>query len=137
MPSPAAKTASEADKAAVARLAQATLAAWSWRDAEAFANYFTENGIMILSGAYCHGREEIRTFMAAAFRGDHGRYLATGQSLDLRFLGPDVALLVTEGGLIAPGETEVTSERAIRASWLAVRHQGQWRLEAYQNTPRD
>jgi uncharacterized protein (TIGR02246 family) len=136
MLSSALRNASEADKSAVARLARGTLAAWSWGDAEAFANYFTEDGIMILPGVFCHGREEIRAFMAATFPGDYGGTLATGQSLDLRFLGSDVALLVTEGGVIAPGDTEVTSERAIRASWLAVRCRGQWRLGAYQNTPR-
>ncbi|KUJ70410.1 hypothetical protein ACZ90_03805 [Streptomyces albus subsp. albus] len=53
-----------------------------------------------------------------------------------RLLGDGVALLITEGGILAPGETEASGDGAVRASWLAVEQDGQWRLAAYQNSPR-
>ncbi|MEV8513820.1 SgcJ/EcaC family oxidoreductase [Dactylosporangium sp. NPDC051484] len=127
----------DSDKAAVAGLTQRMVAAWSGHDADAFADLFVEDGTMILPGVFRAGREEIRAFMAAAFQAEYKGSQVTGQPLHLRFLGPDVAVLLTEGGVLAPGDTEVTSARAIRATWLATKRDGQWRLAGYQNSPRN
>jgi uncharacterized protein (TIGR02246 family) len=127
----------DSDKAAVVGLTQRLVAAWSSHDADAFADLFVEDGSMILPGVYRSGRPEIRKYMAEAFANQYRGSQVTGQPLDLRFLGSEVALLLTEGGVLAPGDTEVTADRAIRATWLAVKRDGQWRLAGYQNSPRN
>ena len=131
------ETASNADKAAVADLTRRMVAAWSAHDADAFADLFVEDATMILPGVYRNGRDDIREFMAAGFQGEYEGSQVTGVPLRLRFLSAEVAALLTEGGVLAPGETEVTAERAIRATWLAVKREGEWRLAGYQNSPRD
>lgn len=127
----------DSDKAAVAGLTQRLVVAWSHHDADAFADLFVDDGTMILPGVFRTGRAEIRDFMARAFEDEYKGSQVTGQPLDLRFLTPDVAVLLTEGGVLAPGDTEVTGARAIRATWLAVKREGQWQLANYQNSPRD
>ncbi|MFL6140085.1 MAG: SgcJ/EcaC family oxidoreductase [Frankiaceae bacterium] len=127
----------EADATAVAGLTRRMVAAWSNHDPDAFAALFTEDGTMILPGLFRNGREEIRSYMADAFENEYKDSQVTGQPLDLRFLSADIAVLLTEGGVIAPGTTEVGDDRAIRATWLAVKQDGEWRLAAYQNTPRN
>ncbi|WP_034273232.1 SgcJ/EcaC family oxidoreductase [Haloechinothrix halophila] len=127
---------SDADQAAVASLTQRVVAAWAYHDADAFASVFTEDATMILPGVYRKGADEIRAYMAEAFAGKYQGTQVTGKPVDLRFLAPDVAILLTAGGVMHKGESEVADERAIRASWLVVKRDGQWRLAAYQNSPR-
>ncbi|WP_271220633.1 SgcJ/EcaC family oxidoreductase [Streptosporangium carneum] len=128
-------TPSDADKAAVAALPQRVVAAWAQHDPESFAGVFTEDGSMILPGLYRKGREEIRSFMEAAFQGPFKGTKVTGQPIDIRFFSDEAGVLITQGGVLAPGETEVSDERAIRASWVVVKRDGQWQLAAYQNSP--
>ena len=42
----------------------------------------------------------------------------------------------TDGGILAPGETEIDPELAVRSTWVVVKKDGEWRLAAYQNSPR-
>lgn len=127
----------DADKAAVAALTQKVVAAWAYGDAESFAGVFTDDGTMILAGVYCKGRAEIQSYMEGAFAGRYKNTQVTGKPLDLRFLTKDIALLLSLGGVLEAGSTEVDEGSAIRASWLAARQDsGEWRLVAYQNTPR-
>lgn len=126
----------DADKAAIAALTQKVVAAWAYHDADTFASVFTDDGTMILAGVFCTGREEIRDHMAAEFEGRWKGTQVVGKPISIRSLGQDTAILLSQGGVLESGETEVSESGAIHASWLVTRADGQWRLVAYQNTPR-
>ncbi|MGB3442493.1 MAG: SgcJ/EcaC family oxidoreductase [Actinophytocola sp.] len=126
----------DADKAAIAALTQKVLAAWAYHDAETFADVFVDDGTMILPGSLSTGRDEIREQMTKEWAGRWQGTQVTGKPISIRSLGPDVMLLLSLGGVLHPGETEVTEANAIRASWLAVRQDGEWKLASYQNSPR-
>lgn len=113
------------------------VAAWANNDAAGIAEVFTEDGILILPGdVFKKGRGEILSFMAAAFAGPFKGTGVTGRPVDVRFVADDVALLRTHGGILAPGETEIAPELAVRSTWVAVQRDGGWQLAAYQNSPR-
>ncbi|GAA1073583.1 SgcJ/EcaC family oxidoreductase [Nocardiopsis metallicus] len=113
------------------------VAAWAENDGDKVADTFVEDGVMILPGdVYKKNREEIRAFMTAAYAGPFKGTGVTGKPVDVRFAADDVALLRTHGGILAPGKTEIDPELAVRSTWVLVRRDGQWKLAAYQNSPR-
>jgi uncharacterized protein (TIGR02246 family) len=126
---------SQADQVGIASLTQKVIAAWAYHDADGFADLFIENGTMILAGVYRSGREEIREFLKEAYEGRYKGTQVTGKPLGIRVLGPDSAILVSQGGVLEAGESEVSADAAIRASWVVVKQDDQWLLAAYQNTP--
>ena len=128
-------TGTAADQAAIAALTQKVIAAWAYHDADAFAGVFTEDGTMILPGVYKKGREEIRAFLVESFAGNYKGTQVTGRPLEIRFFTPDSGVLITQGGVLGPGETEVSDAQSIRASWTVVKRDGSWHLASYQNTP--
>lgn len=128
-------TPSDADRAAVAAVPGRIVAAWAAHDADAFAAVFTKDGSMILPGVYKKGRDDIRDYMAAGFSGPYQGTQVTGEPFDVRVLADDVCVLLSIGGVLAAGETELPPERIVRASWLVVKQEGEWLLAAYQNSP--
>lgn len=120
----------------MAELPRRMIAAWSANDADAFAQLFTEDATMVLPGdVYLASREEIRAYMAAAYAGPLKGTGVAGSPLGLRFLSETSGVIVTRGGILAPGEREVSAERAIRATWVVAKHDGQWYIGAYHNSP--
>jgi uncharacterized protein (TIGR02246 family) len=122
------------DRAAIAALPVNLTSAWRAQDAEAFAELFIDDGTMILPGLYRRGKHDIRAYMAQAFEGPYRGTRVTGEPLHLKMLSDDSAVLITQGGVLAPDETEVHPTRAIRASWFVVRQGEQWKLAAYHNS---
>ncbi|MGW4461160.1 SgcJ/EcaC family oxidoreductase [Micromonospora sp. NPDC004704] len=122
------------DKAAIAAVPQRVVEAWAKQDAAAFAGVFTADGTLILPGLFLKGQDDIRAYMSQAFEGPFKGTRVTGQPIDLRVHG-DLGIVVTQGGVLAPGDAEVTPERAIRATWIVIKDDGEWRLAAYQNSP--
>ncbi|SFB25594.1 conserved hypothetical protein [Amycolatopsis marina] len=111
--------------------------AWAENDADGVAEVFTADGILVLPGdVYKVGREEIRAFMKAAYAGPFKGSGVTGTPVDVRFASDTVALVRTHGGILAPGETEIDPELAVRSTWVCVKQDGQWYLAGYQNSPR-
>jgi uncharacterized protein (TIGR02246 family) len=124
------------DVAAVRNVPQRIVDAWAANDAEAFAGVFTEDARLILPGdIFLKGREAIQSFMAAGYSGPYKGTRVYGDPVDMRQISDDVVLLVTRGGVLAPGETEVAPERTIRATWVIVKQGEDWLISAYQNTP--
>jgi uncharacterized protein (TIGR02246 family) len=121
------------DPADVAAVPAKMVAAWAAHDAAAFADLFHPDGTMILPGVYVKGREAIREYMAAAYLAQYKDTRVTGSPLDMKFLDANVVALISTGGVIAAGATELAESDTIRATWTLVRRDGTWRLAVYHN----
>jgi uncharacterized protein (TIGR02246 family) len=125
------------DQAQLAALPVRMVTAWAAHDAKAFSELFAQDGTLILPGIYKKGRDEIWQFMEAGYANQYKGTTVTGTPLDIKPLGEGAVALLTVGGVLAPGETELSTKEAIRASWICVRRDGKWELAVYQNCPRD
>lgn len=124
---------SAADQASVAQLTQQFLAAWAYGDPDGVADMFVEDGTLILPGIFRQGRDDIRAYFREAFDGPYRGTQVVGKPISLRFFGPDVALLLSQGGVLGENESEISEGQAIRASWFCVKVDGKWKLASYHN----
>ena len=135
MTSKTATAGSDADRQAVLDVLARVYQAWEAGDAEAFVADYTEDASVIQSGVYEKDREEIRTNMAAAFAGPLKGSRVAARPVDVRFLTGDTAIVISEGGIIFPGQDAVAKEGLVRATWALVRRDGGWRIASYHNSP--
>ncbi|UJP10399.1 SgcJ/EcaC family oxidoreductase [Microbacterium sp. KUDC0406] len=121
-------------------------AAWDAGDADAYAAEFTEDAsYVIFAGLISSGRGEIRADHVPVFeRWQRGSRMSMSV-LDVRMLGEDVAVVVTDGGIgkarrIRHDRT-VRHDRAVRhdkvQTYVLVREGDRWRCAAFQNTKRN
>lgn len=108
---------------------------------EAFAAIFTPDASFVVGdGTYLRGRGEIAAYYQRMIEGSDGfgftikGTTVTAEADDVRFLGADVAIITSHGGILFPGETVVPPER--RGIQTSVVHKvaGAWLVSAYQNT---
>jgi len=124
-----------ADEAAVRDLYRELMDGWNWGSGESFAAVFTEDGDLVaFDGTHFKGREEIAPFHQELFDKWLKGTRLVGRVKDVRFLSPDVALMHAVGSTVMRGKTAPSPERDSIQTLVAVRHDGQWRLAAFQNT---
>jgi uncharacterized protein (TIGR02246 family) len=126
---------SDAEKAAACDVVTRVNAAWDKNDAAEFAAVYTADATLILSGdRFFQGRDHIREQLELSFQGPHKGTRLLADVVSFRWLRPGIAALVTEGGVLAPGETAPIWERALRATWITAKQEnGEWLVAAYQN----
>jgi uncharacterized protein (TIGR02246 family) len=126
---------SDGDRQAVLDVLARLYRAWEAGDAETFVAGYTEDASVVQPGVYEKDREEIRTTMAAGFAGPLNGSRVAARPVNVRFLTGDTAIVVSEDGIIFPGQDPVASERLVRATWVLVRRDGGWRIACYHNSP--
>jgi uncharacterized protein (TIGR02246 family) len=109
--------------------------AWADHDADAFAALYTDDATVVLPGVCHQGRTAVRDYMAEAFAGPLKGSRAIDEPRDIRFAGPDAAIVLSRAGILMPGEEELPPERERMATWVLSRQDGRWLIAAYANAP--
>ena len=69
--------------------------------------------------------------MAGAFAGPLKGSRVIDQPQDVRFPNEDTAIVISEGGIVFPGQDAVPSEGMVRATWVLAKRDGRWLVAAY------
>jgi uncharacterized protein (TIGR02246 family) len=128
-------TTAETDvRAVLGRLTEA----WNSADATAYGRLFTEDADYVtFFGMNFPGREAIENSHRALFEGPLKGSKLTGQlgaSAKVRFVRPDVAVVVAGGGSSVTGADTADEGRDSTVSFVLVREDGEWLITAFQNT---
>lgn len=108
---------------------------WNHRDGAAMAACFSDNGSMVgFDGSQVDGRAEIEAHLSGIFA-HHQPAEFVVIVRDIRFFNPDSALLRAVAGMVPPGKTEIMPAVNAIQSLVASRHDTDWRIELFQNTP--
>ena len=134
MVQPAQQSAAD-DEAAVRALYRQLLDGWNAHSGAAYAAPFAEDGLAIgFDGSEHRTRAEIAATIQQIF--DHHntpRYV--GKVRDVRFLGPDAAILLAISGLVPPGQDDINPNLNALHTVVAARNHDAWQIALFQNTP--
>ena len=123
----------DADTAAVRALFAELIAAWGRGDGHAYGALFTDDADYVgFDGSHTKGRRAIAEWHQKLFETWLKGTRLTGQIEGLRFLSPDVALVLATGATLMPGK-----DRPVRPSiqtLVAVKRDGTWRFASFHNT---
>ena len=122
---------SKADQQAVLGVLKGVREAWEANDAEAFVAGYLDDASVVQPGVYRKDRQEIQASMAGAFAGLLKGSRVIDQPQDVRFLNEDTAIVISEGGIVFPGQNAVPGEGAVRATWVLAKRDGRWHVAAY------
>jgi uncharacterized protein (TIGR02246 family) len=123
------------DEAAVQAVLAASYAAWAAGDADGMVADYTADATAIMPGSLRNGRAAVRDSMAMAFQGPLRGSSTDDKQLSIRFLGPDVAVVVSESGILFAGQSEVPDAGKVNATWVLEKRDDRWLIAAYHNSP--
>jgi uncharacterized protein (TIGR02246 family) len=129
------RAAREAAEAPVRALLHEIFAAYNRGDVSGASAGFAPDGEMIAGdGTLVSSRAAIERFLSdlQARLPKGTQFVAT--VTNVRFAGPDVAVLTTEGGWRFPDETAVAAKNRGIQSVVAMRQSGMWRVVLFQRT---
>ena len=123
------------DVAAVTSVLNELVAAWERHDADAYGELFTADATYITYvGTFYQGRQDIVDSHRTLFGGFLKGTRLADEILDIRFHGPDVAVVNGRGDTYRG--TRPRKLTKIQTYTLVRRHDGTWRIAAFQNTKR-
>ncbi|HZB32651.1 MAG TPA: SgcJ/EcaC family oxidoreductase [Streptosporangiaceae bacterium] len=123
------------EEAAVLEVVKGVHDAWNKADPDLFVAEYLEEATATLPGSFMKSREEIRGAMAFLFNGPLKGTRASEKVLSVRFLNDETAVVITETGVLIPGESEAPPERTAYANWILAKRDGKWGVGAYGNSP--
>jgi uncharacterized protein (TIGR02246 family) len=123
------------DEAAILAVLVDSYRAWEAGDADGMVADYTADATAIMTGSLRDSREVIRRSMDQAFAGPLKGSSTYNRQLSVRFVGRDAAIVVSESGILFPGDTEVPDARKVNATWVLEKRDGRWLIAAYHNSP--
>ncbi|MDQ0574641.1 SgcJ/EcaC family oxidoreductase [Agromyces albus] len=123
------------DETAIQAVLVDSYTAWEAGDAEGMVANYTADATAIMTGSFRDSRDAVRENMALAFEGPLKGTSTYNKQLSLRFVGSDGAIVVSESGILFPGQSEIPDAAKVNATWVFEKRDGRWLIAAYHNSP--
>lgn len=131
-----------ADRRAILELGRALQDAWNRGDAAGYASLFTHDADFVAwTGARGRGRQAIedghRRLFAGPLAGSRMALADDGAATlpgSLRFVRPDVAIMVTPGVVTPAGQSATGPDHQSVQTFVLIKDGGRWQFAAFHNT---
>ncbi|MGZ4160207.1 MAG: SgcJ/EcaC family oxidoreductase [Neobacillus sp.] len=125
----------KSDETQIRELYQRFIEGWNNRSADAMTEPFVEEGEMIgFDGSQYIGREEMFSNLQQIFA-HHPTAPYVVKVTAVRSLGSEGAVLRAIAGMVPPGKSEINPNVNSHHTLVAVKKDGKWLIELFQNTP--
>ena len=123
------------EEASIRILYQQMMEGWNKGSGNDFAAPFTDDSDFVgFDGTYLKGCQEIASFHQELFdRFVKGSRLV-GKIRSIRFLSPDIAIMIAVGGTVMAGQSDIEPERNSIHTLAAVKRDSKWQFTAFQNS---
>jgi uncharacterized protein (TIGR02246 family) len=130
--------AAQEDAAAIRQLQVLQAAAWNQHDARAYATLFAEDGDAVnVAGSWWKGRPEIERKVREGFQSVFAQSKLTITDVDVRFLGPGMAVAHVSWTMAGAKTPENTPEpREGIQLQILTKQAGGWLIASFQSTNR-
>jgi uncharacterized protein (TIGR02246 family) len=123
------------ERIAIRSLMQQLMDRWAAGDAEGYAQLFTKDAPYVaFDGTVQNGQAGIMAAHRPLFEKWLKNSRLIGDISEIRFLTPDVALVLTQGNTIPAGQETPSSSRESIQTLVAVKQKGEWRFASFHNT---
>ena len=123
------------EEASIRTLYQQMMEGWNKGSGNDFAAPFTDDSDFVgFDGTYLKGCQEIASFHQELFdRFVKGSRLV-GKIRSIRFLSPDIAIMIAVGRTVMAGQSDIEPERNSIHTLAAVKRDSKWQFTAFQNS---
>jgi uncharacterized protein (TIGR02246 family) len=126
----------EQDRRAIEAIVQSVEDGWNRGDGAGFAAPFAaEADYVVVNGMHAKGRETIaeghQRIFDTFYKGSRNELRVER----VRFVRPDLAVAHVHAHLRVPRPEGGEGEAEARSTWVLVKEGGEWKVEAFQNTP--
>jgi uncharacterized protein (TIGR02246 family) len=128
-----------ADRQAILGLGQALQDAWNRGDAAGFAAPFTQDASFVAwNGLRGYGRQAVedahRPLLAGPLAGSRMVLVDDRGPESLRFVRPDVAIMVTSGAVTLAGHSATGPDHTAIQTFVLTNNGERWQIAAFHNT---
>jgi uncharacterized protein (TIGR02246 family) len=127
------------DSQTIISLARAIQDAWNRGDAAGFASPFTDDASFIAwNGAHGYGRQAIEDahvpLLAGPLAGSRMVLIDEDGPESLRFIRPDVAIMVTSGAVTLADQSATGPDHESVQTFVLAKNGDRWQMTAFHNT---
>ena len=121
------------DDAAVRAVFDQVYAAFAANDADAYVTAYTDTVSCVMPGAYLPGRDALHAAMKQLFAGPLAGARGTFDIQSIRYLGSDVAVVISRGVVLLAGQT--TDADPWLDTWVLSRDGDSWLVASFHSCP--
>ena len=124
-----------ADEVLIRGIPGTIVEAWNRGDGKALASVYATDGILVAGdGTVTRGIDGIASYHDAQFVEFLKGTTLQVEVVDVRLLGPDIAMMQTTGGILWKGQTGFAPGNKGIQTFVVARENGVWRVKHFQNT---